>query len=299
MKNILFIFLFASTFAGAQTYCCRYIAVAPPPALLMDTYPAWGQYDLRKINSAYSGNDIKVRRSSDDAELDIGFLNDTCDIAAALTFVGGGNGFVSIFYNQDGSGHDLIQATHGQQLKIVSSGVALRDGINNRLAMHLDQSANQFLHVDFTNVLVGTFSAFMVFSYTASTQVNGRFISPTNGGLADFNGCIPLLGNGGNVAVYNSGFLQSNAATMSTQHLFTFLASATTIALAVDIVSGSAPSTSTFSRNIDRFDIGYGSIGGVAGAVDGLFSSLYIYFSDETANRTPIETDINSFYHTY
>ena len=48
-------------------------------------------YSLRKIRSAYTGNAIRVRRSSDNAEQDIGFVNSELDTTALTGFVGGEN----------------------------------------------------------------------------------------------------------------------------------------------------------------------------------------------------------------
>ena len=43
------------------------------------------------------GSAVRVRRSSDNSETDIGFtVNGNLDTAALLTFVGAGNGFVTI-----------------------------------------------------------------------------------------------------------------------------------------------------------------------------------------------------------
>jgi hypothetical protein len=55
---------------------------------LLDNYPgATVAYSLRKLRTAYSGNAIKVRRSSDNLEQDIGFVGNDLDTASLLTFV--------------------------------------------------------------------------------------------------------------------------------------------------------------------------------------------------------------------
>lgn len=48
-------------------------------------------YSLRKLRTAYAGQVIRVRRSSDNAELDIGFVGNLVDTATLLAFVGGEN----------------------------------------------------------------------------------------------------------------------------------------------------------------------------------------------------------------
>jgi hypothetical protein len=49
---------------------------------LLDDYPtAAAAYSLRKLRNGYSGNAIRVRRSSDNAELNIGFVANELDTA--------------------------------------------------------------------------------------------------------------------------------------------------------------------------------------------------------------------------
>jgi hypothetical protein len=68
---------------------------APAPALLLDTYTnAAVAFSLRKLRTAYTGAAIRVRRSSDNAEQDIGTVYNTLtqeydlDIISMLDFVG-------------------------------------------------------------------------------------------------------------------------------------------------------------------------------------------------------------------
>jgi len=68
---------------------------------------------------------IRVRRSQDNAETDIGFVGIHLDIAALEEFVGEGNdGYVVTLYDQDG-GTDVINNIVGRQHQIVSNGTML------------------------------------------------------------------------------------------------------------------------------------------------------------------------------
>jgi hypothetical protein len=82
-------------------------------------------YSLRKIVSTYSGNAIRVRRSSDNLELDIGFVGKNLNTVALLAHVGGGNGFVVTLYDQSGNARNLTQATAAAQPQIVASGAVI------------------------------------------------------------------------------------------------------------------------------------------------------------------------------
>ena len=88
---------------------------------LLDQYTAAVAYSLRKLRTAYSGSAIRVRRSSDSAEQDIGFSGNNLDTTSLLSFCGAGDGFVTTWYDQVGS-NNAVQATAGLQPQIVASG---------------------------------------------------------------------------------------------------------------------------------------------------------------------------------
>tara|TARA_R110000744_G_scaffold136024_1_gene245746 strand:- start:801 stop:1637 length:837 start_codon:yes stop_codon:yes gene_type:complete len=95
-------------------------------SLLLNTYSgAAVAYSLRLLDSTYTGSAIRVRRSSDNAEQDIGFANNILDTASLLTFVSSGDGFVDTWYDQSGNAKDMTQTTAARQPKIVSSGTVL------------------------------------------------------------------------------------------------------------------------------------------------------------------------------
>lgn len=81
-------------------------------------------YALRKIRSAYSGSAIRVRRSSDNTEADIGFTGaGVVDEAALLSHVGAGDGYITKWYDQGTGAVDFAQTTTGLQPQIAASGV--------------------------------------------------------------------------------------------------------------------------------------------------------------------------------
>lgn len=73
---------------GINKGCSITLASLTQP-LLLDTYSgATVAYSLRKLRTAYSGSAIRVRRSSDNAEQDFGFVGGDLDTAPMLDFVG-------------------------------------------------------------------------------------------------------------------------------------------------------------------------------------------------------------------
>lgn len=91
-------------------------------------------YSLRRVIST-AALAIRVRRSSDNAQQDIGFVGDNLDTAALAAFVGSDSAFVTTFYDQTTTGINLVQATATSQPRIVNAGVfdgaAIFDGSND------------------------------------------------------------------------------------------------------------------------------------------------------------------------
>ncbi len=123
-------------------------------SLFLDVYTGSSvAYSFRKLSSSYSGNCIRVRRSSDNTETNIGFVNNTLDTASLLSFVGSANGFVTTWYDQSGNNINATQTTAANQPLIVNTGVlntlnskpALKfDGTNDTLSNVLSYSSGIF-----------------------------------------------------------------------------------------------------------------------------------------------------------
>ena len=129
-----------------------------PQVLILDTYPATAAFSVRKLRTDYSGNSMRVRRSSDNAEQNIGFSGNVLDTSALLSFVGTGgtdNGFVTIFYDQSGNGLNIAQEVAVNQPKIVNAGavVGLTGAGSTRPTLSFDGS-NDTLYS--TSINLGT-----------------------------------------------------------------------------------------------------------------------------------------------
>ena len=125
-------------------------SLVPPPSFLLDTYTgAEAGYSLRKISNTAT-NSLRVRRSSDNAETDIGFAADgNLNNSALLSFVGTGatdNGYVTTWYDQSGNSRHATQTSATAQPQIVSAGniitvngyqVMKYDGSNDTLNTNL------------------------------------------------------------------------------------------------------------------------------------------------------------------
>lgn len=155
-----------------------------PPALVIS---------LRRMTNYYTGPLIRVRRSSDNAEQDIGYdSNGDLDTAALLSFVGANNGFVTTWYDQSIYRRNLTQTTAAQQPQIVTSGVVevltgttrpalvstLASSRNMRLAATSSSTAGSW-HISVVGYSVSgaNVSALVNYTTTASTTYDGMYLS--------------------------------------------------------------------------------------------------------------------------
>ena len=102
-------------------------------------------FGLRKLNSDYAGSCLRVRRSSDNTEQDIGFDGESLDWAAATTFASGSDLFVRTWYDQSASAKNVGQATTTKQPKLdTSAEEVVFDGSDDELiaASNLGLSGN-------------------------------------------------------------------------------------------------------------------------------------------------------------
>lgn len=81
-------------------------------------------FSMRKLRSAYAGDALQVKRTSDNATLDVGFDgNGDLDKSAIETFCGASDGRISIWYDQSGNSFDMLQdSVSGGSLPIIYSG---------------------------------------------------------------------------------------------------------------------------------------------------------------------------------
>ena len=111
-------------------------------------------FSVRQLSSAYTGNAIQVRRSSDGTTQNIGFTAaGDLDTVALKTFVGSGTGYVSIWYDQSGNGYNATQTTTANQPAIMSGGVIYRD--NGQPSVYTN-GATGFLEYGPVTQLAGT-----------------------------------------------------------------------------------------------------------------------------------------------
>jgi|13_taG_2_1085334.scaffolds.fasta_scaffold00594_8 hypothetical protein len=100
------------------------------PVFMLDTHSgATMAFSVRRLNTLYTGPAMRVRRESDDQELDIPFTT-AGDLNTDILeeFCEGTDGWVKVWRDQSGNGYDAIETIHSRQPQIVDNGVIKRNG---------------------------------------------------------------------------------------------------------------------------------------------------------------------------
>jgi hypothetical protein len=137
-------------------------------------------YSLVDINPNLATAAIRVRRSSDNTQQDIGFdAYGKLDTAALLSFVGTGTGYVTRWYDQSGNGRDMVQNGTANQGVIVNAGslVTRSDGsagisLNSGLNGAYDSSDTNADYMTVAGVAGTAWQSVMVVMKAQSTRSN-------------------------------------------------------------------------------------------------------------------------------
>jgi hypothetical protein len=279
--------------------------------------PAAAAYSLRKVDSSYSGNAVRIRRSSDDVEVDVAFdSDDKVSSSSAITntteqggesgetnattlgdFISGTDAFVHTWYDQAGS-NDAVQETASNQPKIAESGALLADGIK------FNGNSDNFT---ITNGVSGR-------SIFAVTNQN---IDTTGGGLTGYgqDGISSLLGTAGtnsyifisnNNSAFNSYAISIDGAGTSDTGKYalngkTLSSAGGNLGTYGDIPSDTNSLLSIIYNSGDPAfawtRLGSGITSNIF--MQGSMSEVILYTSDQSDNRFKIESNINNYYGLY
>lgn len=136
---------------------------------ILDTYgSAKVAYSLHQLSSTAT-NSCRVRRSSDNAEQDIGFVSGDLDTASLLSFVGAGDGFVVTMYDQSGNANDATQSAAADQRYIVQSGTLVTYGVNGQPST-LRQNQYSGLNIGTSFPQTSEHTAIGVFDHIGTTE---------------------------------------------------------------------------------------------------------------------------------
>jgi hypothetical protein len=307
MRFTFVILLFCCLGADAQMIIkahANYRPLAQPVVnLLLDDYPnAAAAYSLRKLDKDYTGSAIRVRRSNDNSEQNIGFVGNDLDTASLKTFVGANSGFVTTWYDQSGSGRNATQTTASRQPRIVASGTIERINNNvninfltttNFIVTYYDISGQWYLFTAMRAKTLATFSRNFEPIYAQSA--GGGNIGQILVGYDRFANSKQFL------TWYNS-FLSFGTNNITTnRELLTYFKTGTTSNWSYGYfrngaANGSFTNTNNSPASTNNHEIC--SFNNDFTSNTNLFE-LIIYQSNQSSNRTGIETNINTYWTIY
>ena len=269
----------------------RFGSGVAPYVGLLDTYPgAAAAYSVRLLKSDYTGNAIRVRRSSDNAEQNIGFtaLGDL-DTTALTSFCSGTNGFVTTWYDQSGNAINAVQTTASSQPQIVSSGSVLL--LNTKPTINFDGN-NDYLDIP-TLLSLDNLSVLNVMAFT-NTNNDRVALSVTEGSSrATYIG----FKNGSNLQYLFGSQTVTNNPQNTNQRIASLFANNVKGEFYVNNSSiGTALASRTGTSILDA-RIGAYAGGGFECACS--HQEIIIYQVDKTADNSAINTAINSYYAIY
>lgn len=275
-------------FISVQDYTARTVGVIARPSFLFDSYGgALGAYSLRQLNAGYTGAAVTVRRESDNATKDIGFdVYGNLQQGQLEAFCAGTNGFVSVWKDQSGNGNDATQTTPGDQPQIVSNGAVLT--VNNKPSIYFDDTTLD------VNTISGESRLDLYVAYKTTDTNYILFSELTAGGKYSW-----VVHHTETSTGLQSNYIQSGAPAElyrnGAQVLIDY--GVTTRAdLYTALVDGNLGLELHQNVRTDTWT-GFG-ISRYANErmLNGHFSELVIYNSDQSANRTGIESNIMTHY---
>ena len=262
--------------------------------LLLDLYPgAAAAYSVRKLRTAYTGNAIRVRRSSDNAEQNIGFTAlGNLDTTALTTFCSGTNGFVTTWYDQSGNAKNVVQGTAANQPQIVSSGSVIN--VNSKPSIKF-QDTTDLLRFTGTGGTSITNTMAVVFKFAS---VGGYGVTMSMGDTS--TSCYTLLGSGaGNLrTIYSLGVESRDGSYTANQEIW---GSTTGLLSAKFWFNGvnqtTTNPTTTYTAKLNDIQIGNDTSGSTR--LPNMQECVYWAVTQTDTDLVGINTNQNTYYAVY
>lgn len=139
-------------------------------------------YGMRQLLTSYTGNLVRIRRSSDDAQQDFGYdANGDLDTVAIATFVGGGSGFVTRLYDQSGNGYNVDNGVAANQPLYVA------DGQNSRPTTRFDGSNDYLTYATPANIFPDSSALTVLATYKATASGERTLFQAANTGGVSYH----------------------------------------------------------------------------------------------------------------
>lgn len=330
--RLIILFILLSLGANAQIIRANqfYKPTAAAATFLLDAYPnAAAAYSLRKLKSSYSGSAIRIRRdSTGNAETDIGFTaNGDLDTTAIKNHCRNNSCMVTTWYNQgDSSAVNFTQTTAASQPRIMTSGVIERRSGEPTIRFDASGTAD-FMNVASSTVKfnylhkAGQAAVFMTFqAAVGTTNVNNYYFVLDNINALSTNIGYYILYDDRAIIPRNNhiqSWVTAGAGNYVSLDSANNFYSADTLALLSNLLDNSTATAgnrnilyrngtneqknNTFSATASTSNASLNmTLGrratGTGNNLNGFVSELIFYPTDQSSNRTGIETNINNYY---
>jgi len=282
-----------TTSGGIETKT-DYISIQP--VFLLNAYPgATAAFSTRLLRDSYTGSCMRVRRSSDNTEQDIGFVGSVLDVAGLTAFAGTASAFVRTWYDQSGAGFHLGQSSTSLQPRIVNSGTV--DTLEGKPAPFWVNAQNMVLVTDGTKTIPQPFTNFNITKLTASSGINASIIFDSK-----------ATSGSDRAIIYHTGTTDApNGNLLYGARTFRTIETSTADTRLISVLFNGASSIAR-TEGVQRatLDPGSGGIGNgiqLGGNVNlggydfsGHIGEFIVYNSDQSANFVGIESNINAFW---
>ena len=257
--------------------------------LLLDTYTgAAAAYSVRKLDKDYTGSCMRIREDSGDTETDIGFdSNGDLDTSAIATHCGSANGYVVTWYDQSGNSNNATQSTSGSQPQIYNGTAVITE--NGKASIYW--SGTKILNCgDFSTLTVGQ-SFFVAKSANDPAAIGQDGSVQDFGSYGDRNHYPYTNGNVYDDFGSNTRKQYNPTANVSNLHINSSLSKSNEFTVHINSSQEYTTATNTVSfSSISKL----GSVN-----MNHHISEFVLYPSDQSTNRTGIESDINTYFSIY
>lgn len=272
---------------------------------ILDTYTGAGAgYSIRRLYSSYTGSCMKVVRSTDSVEQDIGFDGSgNFDSSALSTFIGSNTGYVGIWYDQSGNGFDAKAHNYGVNLtthpeirisgtnQTLNSIIAIKisgtrrfawtnTGKNLDLMMTFSPKATMMMCVG--QIGASPTSPMIMEWYENQTGDDYLSLYESGGCRIDFGNGSSSVGGAFTNAAQKCWYGQVNGSTYQVWENNSSIGSATNA------------STQTLSGTGINAKIGGGT--STASNMDGYIQELIVWPTSQEANRAGIFTNVDTYF---
>jgi len=201
-----------------------------------------------------------------------------------------GYGYVTTWYDQSGNSNDATQATASSQPKIVDAGVLVEE--NGKPAVDFLTSSSTFLDTSTFSLISQPTTTFAVVRDKSTSNPYRVIHAGTTANKLDFG-----MNDNDNLYGYSTSLGASSVNIDNQQASVFFLANGASSKFAKNGLSTETKNIGSALTQVESLRIGEAQA--LNADWEGVMQEIIFYPSDQSSNRTNIETNINNHYNIY